>query len=148
MAAAFRLVLIGWTAGIRMTKRFNARFRRDQKKRLAFVAATISRDAKRNIRGNRTRARRKGRKVTAEPNQLGIDKGILRAALGWDIKQKGRKIEANVGPTQPIPYAKIHEFGGEAGGSQIPARPYLGPAVDKNQRLAIKELGRPFKLLK
>ena len=36
-----------------------------------------------------------------------------------------------------IPYARIHEYGGQAGRglkSTIPARPYIGPAIEQYQK--------------
>ena len=32
-----------------------------------------------------------------------------------------------------VPYAAIHEFGGDTGRATIPARPYLHPAIEKSQ---------------
>ncbi len=113
---------------------------------LARAAALIERDAKRNIHGSRTRAIRKGRPVTAPPGVLGVDTGRLRQSISFDVSRKGRRWTAEVGP-QRVPYARIHEFGGKAGHANIPKRPYLGPAVEKNRELVFRLIGRSFEVL-
>lgn len=111
------------------------------------VSAVIEADAKKNIRGSRTRALRAGRQVTAPSNVLGIDFGILRSSITFAIKATKRRITSIIGP-QRVKYGAIHEFGGVAGrGARIPARPYLGPAVEKNRAFAEKKLGSSFKVV-
>jgi len=68
---------------------------------------------------------RLSRSILNQHSEFG-NEGIRRTYI------KGKTIEAHIGSN--VPYAAIHEYGGQAGPGRsvtIPARPYLKPAAEK-----------------
>lgn len=64
--------------------------------------------------------------------------GSLHYKIGW----RGKEIIGRIG--SPLQYAAIHEYGGLAGrnhASRIPARPYLRPSIERQE----KEIAKDFK---
>ena len=122
------------------------------REKLVEAGSLVELSAKKNIRGSRTRAKRKGRNVTAPSNVLANDQGTLRLSIKFKVTMRKSKTKiralVTIGP-QRVRYGAIHEFGGTAGrGARIPARPYLGPALDTNESAIIKLLGQSFKLVR
>lgn len=134
------------------------------------IGLKIERRAKLNIRGSRSRARRKHRAVTAKSGRLGIDSGRLRASIS---ARNLSGLDIEIGP-QGVPYAAIHELGGTIpgrfvrprgngvlafplpgggtgfskghyiGARKIPKRPFLAPAVKSTEKEAFRLIGRTF----
>jgi len=87
------------------------------------------------------------RALRNDTNQLYILYGNLVRSL--QPKQRGNIAEISGSLTNPfiklgidlsvIPYARIHEFGGTAGKSKIPARPYFFPALQKYAKEGFEE---------
>lgn len=71
---------------------------------------------------------------------LRIRSGRLIGSVGRQVNK--RQLVAIVG-TRRVAYAAIHEYGGTSGrGVQIPARPYVGPAMKATERQVLEILGR------
>ena len=118
-------------------------------KAIVKASALVETSAKKNMKGSRTRAIRLGRRVTAKPGVLGIDGGTLRASITFIVKSSRGKVTSTIGP-QRVPYGAIHEFGGQAGRGKlttIPARPYLGPALEENEERVKQILGKSFRIV-
>ena len=45
-----------------------------------------------------------------------------------------------------VPYAAIHEFGGSTGRATMPARPYLGPAIERSEAWIYKNMKAKLQL--
>lgn len=110
-------------------------------KELALIAEELVGEAQRNIRGSR---------ATNPPQVLGVgqeDGGRLRGSITRDpVKMMGGALGVRIGP-QRVVYAAIHEFGGKAGRGRsvtIPARPYLGPALEKKLDDIVDRLGSAY----
>ena len=100
---------------------------------------------------------------------LRVRTGTLLNSIQIDIEQKGNQVKGTIGP-ENVPYAAVHEFGhdfpertitprnakalrwkenGEVFFSKrnkipafrVPARPYLGPAVDDNMDKILEKFG-------
>lgn len=68
-----------------------------------------------------TQAMRHGRRAGGQPL---LDTGRLRASIGAAVQPDGRSVSISTN----VPYAAIHQYGGQAGRGRkvrIPARPYL-----------------------
>ena len=77
------------------------------------------------------------------PQFLGVDTGRLRASITGSRTEKIMDTyQAKVGTN--VVYGRIHEFGGPIRGGQMPARPFMRPAVaDKeNQQNVTDNLRR------
>jgi hypothetical protein len=71
------------------------------------------------------------------PGPLGIRSGNLRRDVrAIPAEQTGDGWTAALAAGFSVPYAAIHEFGGDAGRghkAHIPARPYMTPAIEKTK---------------
>ncbi|RMF18882.1 MAG: hypothetical protein D6760_13535 [Deltaproteobacteria bacterium] len=121
--------------------------------KLARAAEYVASDAKRNFKGERTRARymikggrrvrrKHPRPVTSPPNMLGVFEGTYRRAITWTLRRSGREIVAEVGPSG-IKYPPAHEFGTHG----MPKRPVLTPAVEKNRQRVFRLLGAAIRIV-
>lgn len=66
--------------------------------------------------------------------QVGVITGTLRRSIKTNVIKEGTRTRAIIGSN--VIYARIHEFGGQAGRGRsvrIPARPYIGPAITDNE---------------
>ena len=63
----------------------------------------------------------------------GARKGGRNPESVYELSIGGGEIRLTFGSS--VPYSRIHEFGGTAGkGAVIPARPYLGPALEEERQ--------------
>lgn len=76
---------------------------------------------------------------TEEFGKEGIRK-ILIDGKQLDVKGSAMQLEGKTGGDvigvigSKVPYAAIHEFGGNTGRAAMPARPYLAPAIERSER--------------
>lgn len=104
-------------------------------KNLGHAVASIAKDAKRSI------------KTSAVPSPVGTAphtrKGLLRRAIRYEL-DRARK-SAAIGPTASLvgEAGRAMEFGGRFRNQDYPARPYMAPALERNQhRLGGQMAGR------
>ena len=138
--AKLTVVLIGSSQLARQLGRSGDKIKRRVNRSLDKAALVVAGEIQQQMGGSRTRARRKGRAVTARPEQLGIDTGRLRQSIGSKrapgVFRRGETIfgGAFVEAGTAVVYAPIHEFGGKAGRNRsvtIPARPFFLPGIKK-----------------
>lgn len=98
--------------------------------------------SRQQFRGSRTRARRRGRAVTAPGDKLAVDYGTYRRSISQDIRRLGRRNwTTEVGPT--VKYAPVHELGI----GRMPKRQVLTPGVEKSEREVFRIIGRTFRVV-
>ena len=101
-------------------------------------ALLVERAAKISMRkGGRSRVGLKSGKASTPPDPPNVQTGNLRNSITFAIIPIRRGItqgvSAIVGPTRTAWYGKIHEYGGEFGGRNYPARPFMRPALARVQ---------------
>lgn len=144
-----RIRVVGAEEAARSFELAARRFRPALVSAVAKSGLLVERNAKLAMRGNRTRARRKGRRVTSPRHVLGIDTGRLRQSITTDVFTRGKRLFAEIGPQRVI-YARIHEVGGRTGKqhrARIPARPYMAPALKKSMRGIERFLTRALRVV-
>jgi phage gpG-like protein len=104
--------------------------------RLIEIVEDLEVQAKGNIRGSRTRARRAGRPVSAAPDELAVDTGNLQQSIKGVVQRKMKELVGTVGP-QRVPYGAVHELGLRG----MPKRPFLAPALERMKDRIADELG-------
>ena len=94
------------------------------------AGAEVESAAKRSMKaGGRSTGPRGGKVRTPSdpPNPPHVQTGNLRASITHAQLDNGNVV---VGPPESLaPYGKIHEHGGEFGGRNYPARPFMTPAL-------------------
>lgn len=98
-------------------------------KQLMQAGAIVERAAKESMRaGGREEGPRGGkRRIPSDPGKPPhVQTGTLRGSVTHAMTETGSVI---VGPTRIAWYAAIHEKGGEFGGRDFPARPFMVPAL-------------------
>lgn len=76
----------------------------------------------------------RGEPTTSAPGEApDLVSGDLRRSIQVDgpDEEGGGRWSGQVGPT--VVYGRIQELGGQAGHATLPARPYVGPALEKMQ---------------
>jgi len=92
--------------------------------------------------GSRTRARRRGRPVTAPADRLAVDYGTYRQSISQDVRRVGRhKWTTEVGPT--VKYARVHELGLRG----MPKRQVLTPGVKDSEAAVFRVIGTTFRVV-
>lgn len=154
MAFGIKIRFLGVTAMRRQLDRAQRRFGPEMEKNLRKSGEIVVSAAKREFRGNRTRAlyeiskgrRRKRefpRPITSPPHMLGVWTGQYRKSITYDLRHKTRRTYAiEVGP-EGIIYARAHEFGI----GRMPQRQVLTPGVKKSERKVVQLLGTTFKVI-
>ena len=134
-----RMAKIAWI-GLRRYRRDMARAGQTEiKKRLRQRLKVLGRQIRLDARGEIK---------TTGPNTLGSRSGALQRSLGWRVFVRGqRDFWVEVGPKDGVGggrtgvYGRIHELGL----GRYPARPFLAPALKKNEARIIKEFGKVFR---
>lgn len=140
---AWGLRILGRKRFERHTERAARRFRPTMQRNFGLVMEDMTSWAKeKRFRGERTRAYRKGRPVTAPEGVLGIDTGMYRTSLSYETDHRGSNTRAEFGPVG-IRYARVHEFGLGA----MPKRPVVSPAIDEFNDEFFRVLGKTFRVL-
>jgi phage gpG-like protein len=88
----------------------------------AFVQSSVGTSKKEYLSGPR-------------PEKLGVVTGRLRSSIMGRTRKSGKSVIGTIGSR--VVYAPIHEFGGFTGRGRkvnIPARPFLGAAVEDNRK--------------
>lgn len=116
-------------------------------KNIVRAGTIVEREAKRAIKGSRTRALRMGRLPTAASGVLGVDTGRLRQSITTEERRSlffNRVYTLHIGPVG-VPYARIHELGDRKRG--MPKRPYMAVAIKKTADRVERMIGRSFKVV-
>lgn len=112
-----------------------AKFERAISREMKQLVLIVAGRAKFHIRGSR---------ASNPPEQLGVVTGRLRQSITGRVEVRGIQVRGIIGP-QRVAYAAIHELGGQAGRRSarvdIPARPYLAPALEESRDLIVERLG-------
>jgi hypothetical protein len=144
VVVAFGIKILGIDRLNRDMRRASHLFRPTMRKNLGLVLEEMTGWAKENrFQGERTRARRKKRPVTAPPKILGIDTGHYRGAVSYDMKWKGKTLSAEFGP-MGVKYARVHEFGLGV----MPQRQVIEPTIDEFTEDVFRVLGKTFRVLR
>jgi len=96
----------------------------DPKNALFRCGLEVEREAKLSMK---TGGGRRG-SPSSPPSPPNVQTGNLRASIATAVTEKGAVI---VGPSKQAFYGRFHEFGGEFGGRNFPARPFMRPAFNK-----------------
>jgi hypothetical protein len=107
------------------------------------AAFLMVREIQLQMKGSRTRSKRKGRAVTSPRRKLGIDTGHLRRSIGsrgrGGVFKKGRTLRGNayIEFGTSVVYGLVHEEGrvipmpGGRGSIRMPRRPFFTPGIRK-----------------
>lgn len=118
------------------------RVRADLKKRGKNVGVMVQKDAKAEFTG---KVSDKNRRRSGGGNKLGTYSGKLQRAISTTVTVRRDGIRIEIGPTGSSGfYGAVHELGL----GRYPARPFLGPAVEKNTEAVFRELGLAIKVIR
>lgn len=139
---SLNIKVLGTAELLRGLKKSERRFQSQLRRNLAKAAEVVVGNSKREFKGSRTRAIRKGRPVTAPRGKLAVDFAQYKKAISKEIRGRRDRLRAIIGPVG-IRYARRHELGTRG----MPKRPVLVPGLKKSERFVVQLLGRTLRVI-
>ena len=95
-------------------------------KNIGHAAASLSKDAKKSIRTS-------AKKSSPEGSPPYTRRGLFRRAIRYELDKQKKSAVVGFIASAVDQAARAHEFGGRYKGQDFPARPTMGPALERNQ---------------